>query len=264
MKKIYFLGGLPRSGSTLLTNILLQNPNFHASTSSSLSEFLVQIRDNWNNLEGHKNFPNGQDKWSVMRAILQSYHNTDRNIIFDKSRSWTTHIEFVEKIIGEKVKIIACVRNLEDICTSFEKLYRKNRSDGEIHHEFTNSQMRNLNGRVGVWVADEGVVGRSYVSLLDAFERGLGDRIFILPYEGWTNNPNYWFSELYNFLGEVFFEHDFQNIQQFIRENDTEYGWGHDLHEIKTGKLLPSSTDAKNIIGIEWFNKLHDTEFWKK
>jgi len=264
VRKFYYIGGLPRSGSTLLTNILIQNPIFHSTTTSSFLDFLLQIRDNWDKLEGHKTYPDGQDKWKVIHAIMQSYHKTDKNIIFDKNRAWSNNIEFIEKVTGEKVKIIACVRNLEDICTSFEKLFRKNRADGEIHNEFTNSQMRTIDGRVSVWTSDEGVIGRPYVSLLDTIQRGLGDRIFFFPYEQWTKNPQSWFKKLYDFIGEENFNHDFNDIKQVFRENDAGYGWGEDLHQIKVGKLLPAKSDANQIIGQNWVHKLHDTEFWKK
>ena len=263
MRKIYQIGGLPRSGSTLLTNILLQNPKAQTTATSSLLEFLLQVRDNWTKLEGHSTYPDGQDKWGVIRAILQSYHKTDRPIIFDKNRGWSTHIEFMEKVTGEKSRIIACVRNLEDICTSFEKLFRKNRADGEIHGEFSNTQMKNLDGRVGVWTSDEGVLGRPYVSLLDTIQRGLGDRILFFPYEDWTANPEFWFRKLYSFIEEPYYEHDFNNIEQTIRENDAGYGWGSDLHEIKTGKLVPANSDALKVLGKGWYDKLHNTEFWK-
>jgi sulfotransferase len=263
MRKIHFISGLPRSGSTLLTNILLQNPKFQTTATSSLLELLLQVRDNWNKLEGHTAHPDGQDKWSVIRSIIQTYHNTDKNIIFDKNRGWSSHIEFVEKLTGQKARIIACVRNLEEICASFEKLYRKNRADGEIHGEFSNSKMKTIDGRVSTWTADEGVLGRPYVSLLDTVQRGLGDRIFFFPYEEWTTNPDILFRQLYNFLGEEYYQHDFNNIEQTIRENDAGYGWGEDLHEIKIGRLLPASKEAHKIIGQDWVNKLHDTEFWK-
>jgi len=263
MRKINYISGLPRSGSTLLCNVLLQNPKFQTTATSSLLEFLLQVRDNWTKLEGHSTYPDGQDKWGVIRAILQSYHKTDRPIIFDKNRGWSTHIEFMEKVTGEKSRIIACVRNLEDICTSFEKLFRKNRADGEIHGEFSNTQMKNLDGRVGVWTSDEGVLGRPYVSLLDTIQRGLGDRILFFPYEDWTANPEFWFRKLYSFIEEPYYEHDFNNIEQTIRENDAGYGWGSDLHEIKTGKLVPANSDALKVLGKSWYDKLHNTEFWK-
>ena len=263
MRKIHYIGGLPRSGSTLLTNILLQNPKFATTATSSLLDFLLQVRDNWGKLSGHEHYPEGQDKWEVIRAIMYNYHKTDKEIIFDKNRGWSTHIEFMEKATGEGVKIIACVRNLEDICSSFEKLFRKNRADGEIHGEFSNPKMKNREGRVGVWTSDEGVIGRPYVSMLDTIQRGLGDRILFFPYEEWSSNPDFCFKKLYEFVGEEYYQHDFNNIEQTIRENDAGYGWGSDLHEIKKGRLLPAKSDAIEILGRYWFVKLHDTEFWK-
>ena len=153
---------------------------------------------------------------------------------------------------------------MEDICSSFEKLFRKNRADGEIHGEFNNPQMKTIDGRVGVWTSDEGVIGRPYVSMLDTIQRGLGDRILFFPYEAWTTSPDMWFRQLYSFIGEEYFQHDFNNIDQVIRENDAGYGWGPDLHEIKKGKLLPAKSDAATVLGQHWYQKLHDTEFWKK
>lgn len=264
MRNIHFIGGLPRSGSTLLTNVLLQNPRFTTTATSSLLEFLLQVRDNWSKLEGHKVYPDGQDKWSVIKAIVQNYHKTDKEIIFDKNRGWSNHIEFIEKVTDKKAKIIACVRNLEDICASFEKLFRRNRADGEIHGEFSNPKMKTIDGRVEVWVADEGVIGRPYVSLLDTIQRGLGDRILIFPYEDWTANPNFWFKKLYDFIGEDYYQHDFNNINQIIRENDAGYGWGDNLHELRTGKIEYLKSDAKKVLGDKWPQKLHNTEFWKK
>jgi sulfotransferase len=264
MRDIHYISGLPRSGSTLLTNVLLQNPKFATTATSSLLEFLLQVRDNWNKLEGHKVYPDGQDKWSVIRSIMQNYHNTNKEIIFDKNRGWTTHIEFIEKVTGKSPKIIACVRNLEDICASFEKLFRKNRADGEIHGEFSNPKMKTIDGRVEVWISDEGVVGRPYVSLMDTFQRGLGDRILIFPYEEWTAKPEMWFKRLYEFIGEEYYEHDFNNIEQTIRENDAGYGWGENLHELRIGKLEYLPSDARKVLGVQWPQKLHNTEFWKK
>lgn len=264
MRKINFIGGLPRSGSTLLTNVLIQNPKFATTATSSLLEFMLQVRDNWNKLEGHKVYPDGQDKWKVIRSIMQNYHNTEKSIIFDKNRGWSNHIEFIEKVTGRNAKIVACVRNLEDICASFEKLFRKNRADGEIHGEFSNAKMKTIDGRVEVWVGDEGVIGRPYVSLLDTIQRGLGDRILIFPYEEWTANPQVWFKRLYDFLGEEYFEHDFENIEQVIRENDAGYGWGENLHELRAGKLEYLKSDAVKVLGDKWPKTLHGSEFWKK
>ncbi len=43
MKKIHFISGLPRSGTTLLSTILNQNPRFSASISGPLARMVRAI-----------------------------------------------------------------------------------------------------------------------------------------------------------------------------------------------------------------------------
>ena len=54
MHQYYFISGLPRSGSTLLSAILKQNPKFHADISSPLESItgtsIDIITDSQNNL----------------------------------------------------------------------------------------------------------------------------------------------------------------------------------------------------------------------
>jgi sulfotransferase len=262
-RKFYFISGLPRSGSTLLANLLLQNEKFHATSTSSLLDLILQLRDNWSSIESYKTNPEGQDKWKVIKAVIENYHNTDRPIIFDKNRGWTNHIEFLEKILGYEVRIICCVRNLEDVVSSFEKLFRENRSEGEIHSEFKNPKMKTLQGRCEVWVGDEGVIGRPYVNLKDAFDRGLESRLVLLPYEFFTHNPESAMESVYNFIGEPYFKHNFENIEQKIFENDIGYGWGENLHKIKEGKIVPAKSDARKILGDSLTELYSNKEFWK-
>lgn len=261
-KKIHFIAGLPRSGSTMLCNLILQNPRFYASTTSSLLELLIQVRNNWDSFVGHKANPSGQDKWEVMRSILQSYHKTDRPVIFDKSRGWMDKIEFIEKLNGPS-KFIVCVRNMEDIVASFEKLYRKNRGEYEINSESNNIKMKTLKGRIELWTDDNsGVIGSPYVSMIDAFNRGLGNRMLLVPYEGITTNPEAWMMKIYNFIGEEYYQHEFNNIKQIYKENDEFFGWGDDLHTIKEGPIEYRPSDALNIIGQEWVDKLKLSNIW--
>ena len=262
-RTIHYITGLPRSFSTCLTNILLQNDRFYASTTSSLLELLIQIRNNWDSFVGHKSNPQGQDKWEVMRSILHTYHNTDRPVIFDKSRGWMDKIEFIEKLNGP-AKFIVCVRNMEDIVSSFEKLYRKNRATYDINSESQNLNMRSLKDRITLWTDDKGgVIGSPYVSMIDAFNRGLGDRMLIVPYEGITYHPEAWMRQIYQFIGEEYYQHDFNNVKQIYKENDEFFGWGDDLHTIKEGPVEFRESDAVKIIGEEWVEKLKKSNIWK-
>jgi sulfotransferase len=47
MKQIFFQSSLPRSGSTLLQNILGQNPDFYVTPTSGLLELVYAARNNY-------------------------------------------------------------------------------------------------------------------------------------------------------------------------------------------------------------------------
>src|SRR4051794_4991565 len=49
-KKYCFISGLPRSGSTLLANLLAQNPRFHASATSGILDVVFGVRNHWDQL----------------------------------------------------------------------------------------------------------------------------------------------------------------------------------------------------------------------
>ena len=49
MEKIFFQSSLPRAGSTLLQNILGQNPDFYVTPTSGVLELLFAARNNYTN-----------------------------------------------------------------------------------------------------------------------------------------------------------------------------------------------------------------------
>ena len=125
-KQIYFISGLPRAGSTLLCNILNQNPEFHATSTSGILEIILSIRNQWENVAELRASPNKAGKAAVTNNILHNYVSIiKRPVYFDKSRAWIAYIELAEAILGEKAKILVPVRKITDILSSFENLYRK-------------------------------------------------------------------------------------------------------------------------------------------
>ena len=130
-KTFHFISGLPRSGSTLLANILAQNPRFEATASSSILAVITSIRENWDAMFAAT--PNEQGKIDVMRGILPSfYQRTAKPVVFDKCRGWLAFLEMAELILERKAKVLVPVRDMRDILASFEKLWRKNTAINQI------------------------------------------------------------------------------------------------------------------------------------
>jgi sulfotransferase len=140
-KTIYFIAGLPRSGSTLLTNILAQNPACYTTPTSGIIDMLVNVRNHWDQNEAFKAMDSNlseQIKQRVMTDMLQSYFaHASQPICIDKNRFWCEFLEMAAALVGgrDKVKVIVTVRDLRDVLASFEQLYRNTSGLGQLPQE---------------------------------------------------------------------------------------------------------------------------------
>lgn len=247
---MYFINGMPRSGSTLLCNILAQNPNFHVTPTSGLSELIRGINQFWKQNPIIKASETPEKQLQIIKDLFQSYHSdTDRPIVFNKSRGWCSLIELIENALGRPVKILTTTRKITCILSSLEKLYRKEikliNSPMEI-----GPRMGTLEGRVSTWTAEDGLVGSTFNSIRDAVMRGHRNKIGFVEFDTLTTNPEVVMKDLYNFIEQPYFNHDFKNIPQYTKENDAEHGFT-DLHTIRP-EIRPVDDDSKEILGHMW------------
>ena len=82
-KTIHFISGLPRSGSTLLCNILAQNPRFHTTATSGIMDIMFMVRNNWDTLVEFRAHPDEEAKERGLKGSLEkSYDTTAKPAIF--------------------------------------------------------------------------------------------------------------------------------------------------------------------------------------
>lgn len=131
MTSIAFLAGLPRSGSTLLANILAMHPQIHATPTSPLAPLVDAMRRGWSDdasllaqLDmGYE--PTYQRLTRATRAFIEAWSSApDRALTIDKSRHWLTMIETVQALYPD-FKMIVCLRDLRDVYKSIEIQHRK-------------------------------------------------------------------------------------------------------------------------------------------
>jgi sulfotransferase len=263
-KTIHFISGLPRSGSTLLCNILNQNPRFHATATSGILEIILAIRNQWENVDTFRASPNKVGKDLVLKGILPNYYESvERPVVFDKSRGWGAYTELAEHILGRKVKMLCPVRPIVEVLASFEKLYRSQAHEWQFPQEKSHFyEWQTKEGRANIWMRNDQPVGIAYNRLKDAVDRGYGDRMLLIEFEHLTTHPEVTLRSIYNFLGEEYFDHDFNNVEQVTQENDDLHGIP-GLHTIRP-VVKPVHVDAKAIIGQEAFDKFSNAEFWRK
>lgn len=262
-KTFYFISGLPRSGSTLLANILAQNPRFHTTGTSGIMDIMFSVRNNWDQLVEFKASPNDAAKLRVLRGILYSYYSDiDRPVVFDKCRGWLSLLEMAEAVLGYRVKVLVPVRDLRDVLASFEKIWRKVSESKQIAQERNNySKFQTIQGRCDVWLSPEQPVGLAYNRLSDALVRGFGSRMFLVDFDDLTTEPEKTMNSIYDFLGEKKFKHDFENVEQVTWENDLVHGID-GLHEIRS-KVEPVKSQWPVVLG-QWADDFKKLNFWKK
>jgi len=96
MKAIHFIAGTPRSGSTLLSAILRQNPLFYASISSPVMAMVNGIysalgaQQEWTTLATDKQRENS------MRAVVEGFYQEYADkVVFDTSRGWCARMGII-------------------------------------------------------------------------------------------------------------------------------------------------------------------------
>lgn len=260
MKTLHFISGLPRSGSTLIANILKQNPEIHAESVSSLASVTGTINANWNQLEQNQEYVNMQAKMGVLSGILQGYYNhIDKNIVFDKDRGWIPLIPIVESVIQKKVKIIVCVRNPAEILTSFERLRKENplfwtRADQSLR------EGSSIASRAYYYAGPDGPLGMAHRNLKDAIIMGYLDRLLFVDYNRFCNSPKSQTKRIYDFFELEQFDHDFENINQSELYNDLAVGLPN-LHKIKPS-VDRTTVNCVEYLGLDLYEQYNREIFW--
>ncbi len=238
-KKIYFVAGMPRSGSTLLMNILGQNPRFYVTPTSGILDILVQTRNAWDKSQAFRVLIRKESeliKGNVMRSILQAYFaHTDKHVCFDKNRNWTDYLEMAAALTqgADSLRVLVMVRDLRDIVASFEKLYRKTSALSQIPQEAGEPlTMKTAVGRLTVFIDNRQPVGRAFNAVRDAVTRGWRKNMLFVEYGALTSAPERTMTQIYDFLGEEYFEHNFNHVEQILFEDDSVHGFK-DLHTIR-------------------------------
>ena len=258
MEQIFFQSSLPRAGSTLLQNIMGQNPDFYVTPTSGIMPLIQSTKETFTN---HPEF-NAQDKGEMKKAYLgfcnqglQGYFNniTNSKYILDKSRGWGINYDFLNSYYPNP-KIVCIVRDLRAIFTSFEKLHRiePERSsfiNGETIRERVNFQ------------ADNGLVGGIINRIKEIIDLKNDSKIHFLRFEDLTTNPQNEINKIYDFFQiERYENHDFNNVKQLTYEDDKFHGIN-GLHDIRQ-KVQPVENQWDHILGNENSDAIYNTYPW--
>lgn len=249
--KIFYQSSMPRSGSTLLQNILAQNPDFYTTPTSGLLELIFGARANYTDSPEFK----AQDATEMKKAFLafcrggmQAYFRplTDKPYVVDKSRGWGVHFDLLSLIFEEEPKIICMVRDLRQILASVEIKFRQN-PDRRRHNENPLQLTGTTTYKRAVAALQTPATGVALDRLIEIHQRGWSNRILFIRYEDLTVQPQQVMKNIYAYLDVPEFQHNFNDVAQVTEEDDKVYGVP-GLHKIRP-KVELSENDFLRILG---------------
>lgn len=262
-KTIFFNSSLPRAGSTLISNIIAQNPNFYCTPTSGLADLVLNDRYVYNHSQAFQ----AQDRYEMESAFLnyikygmQGYFQgiTEKSLILDKSRDWSINYGLL-KMIQDNPKIICMVRDVRAIYASMEKNFRKN--PHRENHVQNPQQLigTTLDKRIDIW-ADGMPIGISLDRLKDVHQQGLDKYILFIRYEDLMTNPDNEMDRIYEYFNLERFPHTFDKITQITQENDVVHGIYGDHVLRQEFKMKPN--DFHEVLGYEICQKIKNTYQW--
>lgn len=267
MQNLHFISGLPRSGSTLLSAILTQNPNFHASISSPLAAI---FNNAWNTMGNNEasDFITDVMRKEILIGIVQNYYGQNDTCFtgwkFDTSRIWTarTHILFN---LFQKAKMICCVRNVAWVLDSLEQIYRKQWIKPTKLFNAQNSQT--VFERCNQMVAATGMVGSAYNALREACFSEFNQRLILVDYDRLVADPEFTMKQIYNHLEIPYFEkHQFNDVEFGSNEWEPIYNFderlnANGLHKV-SGRV--QKRERQTILPPEIWQQHGQSDFWNK
>lgn len=256
MVAVHFISGLPRSGSTLLAALLRQNPRFQAGMSGPLAGLFGALLHEMSGSNEFSVFIDDAKRERILRGLFDDFYaDCTAEVVFDTNRYWCGWMPAIARLFPD-AKVIACVRELQWVVDSLERLIQRNVfSPSSI---FNYSAGGTVYTRAKQVVAPNGMVGGPYDALKQACYGTQRDRLLLLQYETLTNEPAKAMQAIYAFLGEPVFEHDFDHVDYDVREFDERAGTP-GLHTVRN---TVSAQPRDTVLPPDLFNRFVRDAFW--
>jgi sulfotransferase len=268
LKKIFFQSSMPRSGSTLFQCILNNNTKIYGTGTDGCLELLYGARSNFSTSPEFK----AQDSELMKKAFINFCNKgmkgyceslidgTEKEYVVLKSRGWGVYRPFLNEIYPNP-KVICLVRDLRSIVSSYEKIYRKNPLKHDPIRNDSTGAGTTIHKRVDEWMHPTNTIGRALERIFEIVRLGYDKDILFVKYEDLCLYPERKMRSVYEYLELPYFEHDFDNIEQTIKEDDSVYGLTKDLHTIKPKLELPNP-DYHDVLGKDVCAWLYNTYKW--
>ena len=259
MNHVHFISGLPRSGSTLLAAILKQNPRFHAGMTSPLGLLFTKILNSLSTGSEFGPVVNDEQRRRLLKGLFSSYYadQDEKEVIIDTNRAWCGRMNIINDLWPD-ARIICCVRNPAWIMDSIERLYRAN--PYETTKLFNDDGERDsVYSRTRALARSDRMVGFALRVAKEAYYGEFADKLLVLEYDRLVRQPEHCLNQIYRFIGEPAYSHDFENIEYHAQSFDLNLGVP-TLHQVRS---KVSAEVRATILPPDLFQEYATTAFWQ-
>ncbi len=260
---IHFISGLPRSGSTLLSALLRQNPRFSAAVASPVASFFDALQPVLSRGE-FAAVLGDETRSDMLHGVVDSFYARTRArlganpVVFDSNRTWTARMAAVATLFPS-ARVICCVRDIGWILDSFECMMNKNPL--LLPRLFNFQREPSVYARTEILMhGDTGLVGQSWATLHEAWFGEQAKRLVLVPYDHLVKEPKRTLQRLYAEIGEPYFEHNFNDCEYDEPEYDAYIGMP-GLHAVRK---KVEYRERKPSIPPDIFYKYAANQFWDK
>ncbi len=228
-KKILYVTGLPRAGSTLLCQLLGHHPDIYSpGHSSPLALLLESVRECLSESPFHLSQLDVNFDLAYQRMINASqglmngwFEETDSLFVVDKSRHWVSVIETLH-LLDPDFKMLVCLRDLTEVYGSVEASHDKTRllnfPDRTPHNHYFS--------RLEFLFKEDGVIGGPLLGLQNLqyiANDDIKDRICYIEFNALVHQPREVMNTLYDWLEMPRFAFDPDKLSVKPHESDSYY-----------------------------------------
>ena len=235
-KQLFFLVAQPRSGNTLFTSIMNQNPEIACTPNSITLEimkdlFLLKQTDVFQNYPDHKSLDN------VLDVVYDTYYKDwPQPIIIDRGPVMTQgNFALMQKHFKRPFKCIVLLRDTMDVLASYMKWYTENPD------AFVNKLANTDEEKLSIVMNKEGAVAKDLEAIKNSYN--YKDMCHYVKYDDLVSQPEQEIRKVYQFMNLPYFNHRFQDLQQ-VEVNGMKYDdtvLGKNMHNIRaTVKKVPN------------------------
>ena len=209
---LHFISGLPRSGSTLLSALLRQNPRIHAAMTSPVGSLVSTLLRGMSQENEGAVFIDDAQRVRVLLAAVDAFYADihPAKLVIDTNRLWCSKLPTIATLWPD-AKVIACVRNPAWCLDSIESLTRRNALEPSGIFKFDPGGT--VYSRAEGLMSGTGMIGYALNALREAVFGAQRDRVLLVRFETLTVDPARALAAIYDFIGEPQFTHRFDDIE---------------------------------------------------